>query len=219
MGNPGRLTTIGPEFAESFSDLNGRQVHQFASIMSNLGFARMTEALLSMLDSQVWREFVDGLGTYRFLPGEFDYFLTQQGVDREHVMSGVRDIKAKARLEAAMDERRTGEDGYRRRLVEARDANPQRPGRPMVPYGVTKVEAKLLVEEGAAPRRLDRPPLGGAVRRFTNTGGRTSLQPYRDDVPRWMRLRNSAERLPDAELDELVEALRAEQKRRQKRSD
>lgn len=107
-----QVNGIDPEFAQSFADLNGRQVHQFASQMSNLGFARMTDVLLSMLESGVWREFGDGQGDFRFLPGEYDYFLSQQGVDRKHVMRGVRDLDAKARLEAAMDERRTGEDGY-----------------------------------------------------------------------------------------------------------
>lgn len=53
---------IDAQFAESFADPNGRQVHHFASTMANLGFARMTEALLSMLDSGTWREFTDGLG-------------------------------------------------------------------------------------------------------------------------------------------------------------
>lgn len=53
-------------------------------------------------------------------------------------MKGVQDIKAKARLEAAMDERRTGEDGYRRHILDARNANPQRPGRPIVPFGLNR---------------------------------------------------------------------------------
>ena len=35
------------------------------------------------------------------------------------------------KLEAAMDERRTGEPGYRRRITEVRFSNPQRPGRPI----------------------------------------------------------------------------------------
>lgn len=52
-----------------FTDLNARKVHAFASQMANLGFERMTEELLAMLDSEAWHEFKDGLGTYRFLPG------------------------------------------------------------------------------------------------------------------------------------------------------
>lgn len=216
MGDPG---VIGPEFADSFADLNGRQVRQFASQMANLGFARMTEALLSMLDSGIWREFVDGLGTYRFLPGEYDYFLTQQGVARDHVMDGVRDIDAKARIEAAMDERKTGEEGYRRRLTEARDSNPQRPGRAIEPFGFSTSEAKALVEGTGRQPPEHRQALGEAVRRFTNTGGRTSIRPSREHVPRWMQLRNSAERLSDADLDELLTALKAERRRRSRRPD
>lgn len=218
MGNPGSSVngTIGPEFAESFADLNGRQVHQFASEMANLGFARMTEALLGMLDSGIWREFVDGLGTYRFLPGEYDYFLTQQGVDREHVMKGVRDLDAKARLEAAMDERRTGEGGYRRRLTEARDQNPQRPGRPIEPFGYTESEAKALVKSTRRNAAGHREALGDGVRRYTNTG--SAARPV-DDTPRWVRLRNQAERLSDDDLGELVDALKAEQRRRKRQND
>ena len=222
MGDTGSSvngTTIGPEFAESFADLNGRQVHHFASEMANLGFARMTEVLLSMLDSGIWQEFGDGLGTYRFLPGEFDYFLSQQGVGRKRVMDEVSDLDAKVRMEAAMDERRTGEEGYRRRLVDARAQNPQRPGRPIEPFGLTKAEAKSLVEPGAAQRRLDREALGGAVRRFSNTGGRTTHKPYREHVPQWQRLRNQAERLTDDDLDSLLDALKAEQRRRKRQND
>lgn len=218
MGDPDP-GVIGPEFADSFADLNARQVRQFASQMANLGFARMTEALLSMLDSGIWREFTDGLGTYRFLPGEYDYFLTQQGVAREHVMKGVQDLDAKARLEAAMDERKTGEEGYRRRLAEAREQNPQRPGRPIEPFGVTESERKALVSERVAAGNTRRPALGSRVRQFSATGGRTTQRPSEQaPVPRWMQLRNSAERLSDADLAELVDALKAEQRRRKRSS-
>lgn len=206
------VTEIGPEFAESFTDTNGAQVHQFASQMANLGFSRMTEALLGMLDSGAWREFTDGLGTYRFLPGEFDYFLTQQGVARDHVMRGVADTEAKARLEAHMDERRTGEEGYRRRLADVRQQVPNRPGRPIEAYGLTWAEAKAQVNGSAAQRR-DRAALGGAVRRHTNTDGRTTAKPYREQ-PRWVQLRRRAEQLPNDELDQLLDALKAERRRR-----
>ena len=77
--------------------------------MANPGAARRCDLLVTMLDSQAWREFTEGVGTYRFLPGEFDYFLIQQGFAREHIMHGVRDTHTEARLEAAMDEFRTGE--------------------------------------------------------------------------------------------------------------
>src|SRR5437879_6803374 len=95
-----------------FLDINGREVYSFASQVANLGFAHFTDLLIAMFKSGSWRKFQDGLGTYEFLPGEFDYFLTQQGVNRDDVMNGVRDIETKAQLEAAMDERRTGQQGY-----------------------------------------------------------------------------------------------------------
>lgn len=212
------VAKIGPEFAESFTDINGKQVHQFASQMANLGFARMTEALLGMLDSHVWQEFTDGLGVYRFLPGEFDYFLTQQGVARDHVMRGVADIEAKAQLEAAMDERRTGENGYRRRLAEVREQVPQRPGRPIDAFGYTQLEAKAHVNGSAVvdgARGKARESLGSAVRRHTNSGGTSPRRPS-EQLPRWIQLRNRAERLPDEDLTSLLDALKAEQRRRRK---
>lgn len=161
----------------------------------------------------MWRGFADGLGSYGFLAGEFDYFLTQQGVTREHVMTGVRDLDAKARIEAAMDERRTGEDGYRRRVAEARLANPSRPGRAIESFGQTEMEAKVQVNQtrGAAPGH--RTALGDATRRYTNAGGVPTKRPS-EQLPRWVRLRNSAERLDDADLDALLDALKAERRRR-----
>lgn len=109
-----------------FLDLNGREVAAFASQVTNLGFAHFTDLLIAMFKSGSWRTFQDGLGTYEFLPGEFDYFLTPQGVSRDDVINGVRDIATKAQLEAAIDERRTGEQGYRRHITEVRRTNPQR---------------------------------------------------------------------------------------------
>lgn len=97
----------------------------------------------------------------------------------------MRDLDAKARLEAAMDERRTGEDGYRRRLAQARDVNPQRPGRPIDPFGVTKLEEETLLKDSAdhvGPIKR-REAMGVSVRRYTNTGGRTSIRPSRESTP------------------------------------
>lgn len=201
------------ESGHDFLDLNGRQVHAFASQMANLGFQHLTELLIDMFKSGSWRSFKDGLGTYEFLPGEFDYFLTQQGVTRDDVMNGVRDIETKALLEAAMDERRTGEPGYRRPARDVRTANPQRPGRPILPFGYTVSEAKMLVEDGALPKSTRRPPLGSAVRRFTTTGGRTSRS-IAQEQPRAERLRRAAIRLSDTDLADLLQALKVEQRRR-----
>lgn len=165
------------ELENKFLDLHGREVHAFSVEMANVGFHRMADLLVSMLDSGAWRSFKDGLGTYAFLPGEFDYFLTQQGIGRDDVMK-IPDVTVKARVEAAMDERRTGEEDYRRPVLQARAENPQRPGRPIEPFGITRNEAKALVNgvESATPPD-HRPALGRAVRRWGLTDGRTKKAP------------------------------------------
>jgi hypothetical protein len=203
--------------AQDFLDVNGREVHSFASRMANLGFAQLTDLLIAMFTSGSWRHFQDGLGTYQFLPGEFDYFLTQQGVSRDDVMNGVRDVETKAKLEAAMDERRTGEPGYRRRIAEIRTANPQRPGRPILPFGYPQSEANYLFSEGTLPKSGPRPPLGSAVRRWVRTGGVTTRAPSQQRTP-LERARHLALRLNDDALAELVTALKQEQRRRQRRA-
>lgn len=202
--------------AHDFLDINGHEVHAFASKVANLGFAQLTDLLIAMFKSGSWRNFQDGLGIYQFLPGEFDYFLTQQGVSRDDVMNGVRDVETKAQLEAAMDERRTGEPGYRRRIAEVRIANPQRPGRPIFPFGYPRSEANYLFNEGALPKSSPRPPLGSAVRRWVRTGGVTTRSPSQQRTP-VERARHLALRLDDTELAELVAALKQEQRRRQRR--
>jgi hypothetical protein len=199
-----------------FVDVNGRQVHAFASKMANLGYAELADQLLAMLRSDVWHSFKDGLGAYQFLPGEFDYFLTQQGVRRDDVMAGVRDLDAKAELEAAMDERRTGEDGYRRPVLQARAENPQRPGRAIEPFGYTKAEAKVLVSDRAVARGPVE-ALGSTVRRWSNSGGATTKAPS-DTLPLVERLRRSAMRLDDADLADLIDSLKQEQRRRRRSS-
>lgn len=198
-----------------FVDLNGRQVHAFASKMANLGYAELADQLLAMLRSGAWRSFKDGLGSYEFLPGEFDYFLTQQGVKRDDVMAGVRDLDTKAELEAAMDERRTDEEGYRRPILKARAENPQRPGRPIEPFGLTESEAKALVEGTRVLHAAHREALGGAVRRWVATG-RTTTKPPSRELPSVERLRRSAMRLDDADLADLIDSLKQEQKRRRR---
>jgi hypothetical protein len=200
-----------------FLDLHGQQVHAFALQIANLGFERMTTELLAMLDSGAWQEFKDGLGRYRFLPGEFDYFLSQQGVTREYVMNGVRDLDAKARIEEHMDERRTAEEGYRRRIIEARDANPQRPGRPIEPFGYTAAEVKALLNGSAASggKIKQREPLGRRVRRFRNTGRETTKTDLEQHpLSRAERFIRSARHLSDEDLAAVLEELRHEQRRR-----
>jgi hypothetical protein len=200
---------------EDFLDAHARRVHQFSLQMTNLGLARMADLLIAMLDADDWREFTDGLGTYRFLSGEFDYFLTQRGIDRDQILHGIRDIDVKAKLEAAMDERRTGEAGYRRRLADVRREVPTRPGRPIEPFGYTQRESKTLLEtalgESSFPAR--RPALGSGVRRWANSGGQAT-RPDSELRPRWERLARSAVRLPDQELAKVVQALHDELDRR-----
>lgn len=200
-----------------FLDKNGKKVHAFALDMQNLGFQRMAEKLVSMLDDGAWQEFTDGTGPYRFLPGEFDYFLTQQGVTRDDVMNGIRDVEMKARIEEVMDERRTGDDDYRRRLLEARKDNPKRPGRPIEPFGLTKAEAKALVGGRGVAAAPHRAALGDAVRRWRNTQGRTTRRPSQV-LPRSERLFRSAKGLPNGELADLVDRLKEELRQRKRRA-
>jgi hypothetical protein len=199
--------------AHDFLDTNGRQVHAFALRMQNLGFVQLTETLIAMFKSGAWMSFSDGLGDYRFLPGEFDYFLTQQGVLREDVMAGVRDISLKAELDGAMDERRTGEDEYRRTLNEARDANPKRPQQPIEPFGFSRREAAILVDEGRLAKSASRPPLGPSARRYRNSGGVTSKS-IAKRLPKVERLKRAALLLPNPEFQELLAALSAEKRAR-----
>ena len=130
----------------NFLDLHGKEVVAFSSEMANIGFQRMGELLESMLRSEAWRSFKDGLGSYGFLPGEFDYFLTQRGIRREDVMK-IPDLDVKADIEAAMDERRTGREhlDYRRPVLQARAENPQVPGRPIESFALTKSDEKAQV--------------------------------------------------------------------------
>lgn len=197
---------------ESFLDPNGRKVHSFAMEISNLGFTRMGELLAAMLESGAWKKFKTGLGPHEFLEGEFDYFLSQQGVDREQVMQGVRNVEIKAKLEASMDERRTGEARYRRAIEEARKAIPQQPGRPIVPFGLTEAEARVLANgSGKAPAH--RPALGGAVRQYTLNGGKRVQRPSDVATP-VERLQKAASKLSDDELNALIGALQTERKER-----
>jgi len=193
-------------------DLNGRQVHRFSLDIANLGFARMSDLVKSLLESKVWMDFKDNLGVYHFLPGEFDYFLSQCGVKREDVIHGIRDIKFKARLEKAMDERKTGNSGYRRKIEQVRAENPAVPGRPIMPFGFTKNEAKLLKIKGRRGETLkEQKALGSRVRHFRLHGEKRKSLPLLD------RLINSLAKLSDGDLDKFVASAKREQLRRQKK--
>jgi len=190
--------------------VHGNAVHAFSAAMQNLGLNRQVEQLMAIFTAGDWRRFKDGLGTYEFLPGEFDYFLTQWGVDREDVLRFPLDVKVQ--LEAAMDERRTGEPGYRRTLEEARASNPARPN-PINGFGYTKIEAKAQVSDGlrSVTHRL---PLGSTVRRVAR--GLPPAAPNKA-APLVERLTKSVLRLDDDDLATVLEALKAEQKRRRGR--
>lgn len=195
--------------AGGVADENGEVVQEFAMTMHNLGLNRAAEELVTMLKSGRWREWSQGGMQFRFLPGEFDYFLSQQDIRREDVIA-IPDIEAKAQLEEAMDERRTGEENYRRPFTQARAELPELPARPILPYGYGRGDADAIANEVAgAPKR--RQALGGTVRRFRTTG---TVEPPKDERPRWQRLAASAARLPDEELERLREQIEAEHDRR-----
>lgn len=189
--------------AGGVADENGELVQRFSMTMHNLGLARAAEELVGMLKSERWREWSQGGMSFKFLPGEFDYFLTQQDIQREDVMA-IPDVEAKAQLEAAMDERRTGEDGYRRPIKVARKELPKLPGRPARPYGYSRSEAEAIAKE-LSGKPGHRPALGSTVRRYRNTGG-AEVTP-RDKRPRWERLAASARRLPDEELAQVKQLI------------
>ena len=175
------------------ADDNGEMVQRFAVTMHNLGLNRAGEELVTMLESARWHHWSQGGMTFDFLPGEFDYFLSQQDIQREHVLV-IPDVQAKAKLEEAMDERRTGDETYRRPILEARKALPSLPGRPIVPYGYGKAEARALAESDGVPIRSARPALGDSVRRFRNNGGEI-IRPPKDERPRWEKIASAASRL------------------------
>lgn len=183
-----------------FLDLNGRQVHAFALEMQNLGFSRMTEKLLAMLESGSWQSFRDGLGQWQFLPCEFDYFLSSQGVKRDEVINGVKDMDAKAKLDEVMDERTTGKE-TRRPVLDVRAANPTRAGREIEPFGLTSREAKAMIGESK-----HRAALGPSVRQWRKTGGQTTRAPGAQR-PLVERLYIRARRLSPSELEELIDKL------------
>lgn len=201
------------------SDESGELIARFANTMHNLGMARAADELVKMMESGRWRKFVQGFQTFEFLPGEFDYFLTQQEVTREMVMA-IPDVEAKARLEEAMDERKTGEPGYRRPILQVRSEVPRIPGRIIMPFGYGEKEAKALVgdveTDGCVPP-VKRHALGRQVRRWRLTGGETTKAPA-EERPKWERLVASAVRLENADLDALYEAVRAERQKRRRKS-
>lgn len=155
--------------APEMMDRNGRLVHAFSVEMSNLGFERMADHILAMLKDGAWKEWKDGLGQVQLLAGEFDYFLSMCNVTRDTVMHGLRDVELKAKLQKAMDERRSGDQEYRRRFDEIRSVLGNQ--RHAVPFGYTESEGKVIAEltgDTSIPKRRD--SLGEAVRRYSISG-------------------------------------------------
>lgn len=193
------------------SDENAQLVEAFSVEMANLGFERMTEHLLAMLDSGAWLKWKDGLGEVDLLPGEFDYFLSMCGVTRETVMHGIRDVEVKARLQQAMDERRSGDSEYRRSYNDVTAAVGKRRG--TQPFGYSGSEAKALAEAGVIEKPTRREALGATVRRFVATG---STKPQSKERTRLERVQASVSRLSDeefAEFDDWLEQHREERRR------
>lgn len=195
-------------------DENGELVHRFALTMNNLGLAKAGHELETMLASDRWQHFMSGHIEYRFLPGEFDYFLTAHGVTREQVMD-LRDVELKAKLEEAMDDRRTGEDGYRRRITDIRAQVPVTPY-PVEPFGYTQKEAKALVVDGAVLHSTKgRAALGDSVRRYRATNGQTTRAPSRTK-PRWEQVARTVANLDDEDFMLAYEAIKIEAAKRRK---
>jgi len=194
------------------TDRNGELVHRFSLQMENLGFQRMADELVRMLDSGIWQDWKDGLGRVHLLPGEFDYFLSSCGITREDVMHGIRDMGIKARLEEAMDERRTGEDDYRRRYEEIK---PTLGRRNATTFGYTKSEQKTLNGRGVQHAPTKREALGTSVRRYGNTGNATT--PSRRKRSKVEQVERSIELLTDREFAKLSAWLAGHRRQRRRK--
>ena len=192
-----------PQPEQSLLDLNGRQVRAFASKMPRSAMPSWPTYWSQCSNRERGEPSRTALGATSSWRASSTDFLTQQGVRRDDVMNGVRDIETKARLEAHMDERKTGEDGYRRRIVEVRAANPARPSRPIEPFGYTKTEAKALTNGRAGSTRPERPAWNESSP-LNPTGGETTRKPS-DLLSRTERLRRFAVRLRDEDLESLIE--------------
>jgi len=107
------------------SSTPGDHVNQFARAVPNMGrVGDLTRASLEMLRSKDWRDYRDATGAYRFLPGEFDYFLALQTVDARDVARFYLTTEDRVELATAMDRTRTDEPRYRRSLEAVTTAHP-----------------------------------------------------------------------------------------------
>lgn len=104
---------------------HGEHVHRYARAVPNMGrIGDLTRATVELLRSEDWREYTDATGAYRFLPGEFDYFLALQTVEARDVARFYLSMEERAELAMAMDRSRTAEDGYRRTREDVAQAHP-----------------------------------------------------------------------------------------------
>ena len=98
---------------------HGSHVDQFARSVPNMGrLGDLTRAIMEMLRSGDWRDYSDATGAYHFLPGEFDYFLALQTVERRDIARLYLTPEERIELATAMDRTRTGEADYRRPIEE-----------------------------------------------------------------------------------------------------
>jgi hypothetical protein len=201
-----------PARESRMTDRNGQLVHKFQLDMQNLGFQRMADEMVSMLRSGVWREWKDGLGNVHLLPGEYDYFLSMCGITRDDVMHGIRDMAIKARLEKAMDERRTGDAKYRRRYEEIKPVLGRRNAKP---FGYTKSEHQMMNGKDKRLIPVHRMALGSSVRRYAKTGDGRQPSKKRSKVE---QLEASIARLDDKEFVQLSEWLTEHRKQRRRRT-
>ena len=126
IGIPHRISSRSTRMKPA-TDLkrNGARVLDFSRSVPNLGrLGELTEATVGMLQSKDWRDYSDAIGTYHWLPGEFDYFLALQTVDARDIARLYLTPDQRAELAGAMDRTRTGEARYRRTLDEVCTANP-----------------------------------------------------------------------------------------------
>ena len=203
------------QIENSFLDLHGRQVHAFSIEMANVGFTRMADLLKSMLDSEAWRSYKDGQGEHNFLPGEFDYFLTQRGIRREDVYE-----RPGHGMQRGASRSTWMSGALARTATAARTPGPRGEphgaGKAHRAVGLTQNRGKALVNEGGAIGGLwHREALGHRARRYAETGD-AKAKSEKNPRSSFERVRSAALRLGDDDLADLINSLKQERRRRQR---
>ena len=146
---------------------HGAAVNAFGRHVHNLGrMGDLTAMILEMLHSEAWRRYRTATGTYRWLPGEFDYFLAVHDVDARDLPRLFLTPEKRAELAKAMDRTRVDDPHYRRSLDAAASANGTRhgllekwttyhwaPGDPIGPRVRSRIKTGVTFEESARARR------------------------------------------------------------------